>query len=409
VSSAPEPRSKSRQWLFRVLALVLVLVASEGLLRLAGAIAPPVRAALERPPPAVVPDDVLGVRPNPDLAEHDERGWRNATALKQANIVAIGDSQTYGTSVQSDEAWPTRLAERTGVCTYSMACGGYGPSRYLMLADEALELRPQVIVVGLYAGNDLADVYRRVYDENKMPELRVGAAPTAEAQTTEALFPEVEEVWKRTQIAATHQPLKPPGRSRLDVLSDNCKLLALVRRVSRSFRAKPKDTEWSELRRRADGVEPDLLLPHSDGAVQTLLTPALRFAVTDLNDERIAAGLRSSWEALRLIRDKSAPAARILVLLIPTKELVLAERVVDPPPVLRKLVESETELWRRTRTYLNAQGIPWVDGLVALRGAVARGENPYFRDHDGHPNPLGQDALAAAVAASAEVRRLAKP
>ena len=104
-----------------------------------------------------------------------------------------------------------------------------------------------------------------------------------------------------------------------------------------------------------------------------------------------------------------APATRVLVLLIPTKELVLAGRVADPPPALRDLVEAETEIWRRTRAYLSGQGIPWVDGMVALRGVLARGENPYFRDHDGHPNPIGQDALAAAVAGSDEVQRLKKP
>ena len=366
---------------------------------MADAIAPPVRKAS-----AIVSDEALGARPNPDLAEHDERGWRNPVALEQADIVAIGDSQTYGTSVRSDEAWPPRLGEKTGLRTYSISCGGYGPAHYLMLVEQALELRPELLVVGFYAGNDLADAYRVVYDEGKLPELRVGPGPNSGP-----LLPDVEEVWRRTQIAATGRPPKAPGRSTVDALTERCKLFALARKVHGSLKAKTSEADWNEIRERAAGVERDILLPHSEGGVQSLLTPALRFTVMDLSDGRIAAGLRASWEAFRRIRNRAAPRTRVLVLLIPTKELVLAESAADRPPSLRNLVETETEIWRRTRAYLGRQDIPWVDGLVALRGAVALGENPYFRDHNGHPNPIGQDALAAAVAASDEVRRLRKP
>ena len=43
-----------------------------------------------------LPDAVLGRRLNPDYPSHDRDGFRNAEVLQQAEIVAIGDSQTYG-------------------------------------------------------------------------------------------------------------------------------------------------------------------------------------------------------------------------------------------------------------------------------------------------------------------------
>jgi hypothetical protein len=47
-----------------------------------------------------------------------------------------------------------------------------------------------------------------------------------------------------------------------------------------------------------------------------------------------------------------------------------------------------------------------VDALPALRAALARGENPYPADWNGHLNALGNDLVADAVAGSAPFREL---
>ena len=43
---------------------------------------------------ALVDDDRLGKRGNPEWWEHDARGFRNPSALSSATVVALGDSQT---------------------------------------------------------------------------------------------------------------------------------------------------------------------------------------------------------------------------------------------------------------------------------------------------------------------------
>jgi len=58
------------------------------------------------------------------------------------------------------EAWPARLATRTGRVVYSMAHAGYGPVQYEHLLPESFALRPQGIIIGFYMGNDFADAYR---------------------------------------------------------------------------------------------------------------------------------------------------------------------------------------------------------------------------------------------------------
>jgi hypothetical protein len=49
-----------------------------------------------------------------------------------------------------------------------------------------------------------------------------------------------------------------------------------------------------------------------------------------------------------------------------------------------------------------------VDTLPTLRAAIARGENPYPSDWDGHLNALGNDLVASAVAESAALRGLGR-
>ena len=87
----------------------------EVLLNLLCVISGPVADALQPPWHIVTPsieDAELGHRPRPDFGDHDGRGFRNPVALEQAEIVCMGDSQTYGRGVQREEAWPQQLASQ---------------------------------------------------------------------------------------------------------------------------------------------------------------------------------------------------------------------------------------------------------------------------------------------------------
>ena len=64
--------------------------------------------------PPLVYDDVLGHRIEPGSGGHDEWGYRNKNVPESSDIVAIGDSQTYGIGATSTDAWPAVLAEFTG-------------------------------------------------------------------------------------------------------------------------------------------------------------------------------------------------------------------------------------------------------------------------------------------------------
>ena len=79
-------------------------------------------------------------------------------------IIAIGDSYTYGWGVEIEDTWLRRLeaqlrAAGHRVETINLGKPGTGPPDYAQLAEKAIPLlRPDLVIVGMLMGNDLAAV-----------------------------------------------------------------------------------------------------------------------------------------------------------------------------------------------------------------------------------------------------------
>jgi hypothetical protein len=79
-------------------------------------------------------------------------------------VVALGDSFTWG-EVPFADTWPVRLQSelrktmnRQDVEVISLALPGIGPKFYLRMWElEGRKLRPDLVVLGLFVGNDLTD------------------------------------------------------------------------------------------------------------------------------------------------------------------------------------------------------------------------------------------------------------
>jgi hypothetical protein len=96
----------------------------------------------------MVHDDVMGAVPSlhTKAGGLDAWGFRNREVPDTADIVVIGDSQTYGSSARMDDSWPYVLGRLTGRRVYNMSLGGYGPNQYLhLLKTKALSLKPRMI------------------------------------------------------------------------------------------------------------------------------------------------------------------------------------------------------------------------------------------------------------------------
>ena len=97
-------RRRSSRWCSRELCCRAIF----GSPRIRGSVA----AGLNQDGPAS--DAVLGMRMPPNAPGHDARGFRNAAAPERADLVAIGDSHTWGSNALIDEAWPQVLGPSLG-------------------------------------------------------------------------------------------------------------------------------------------------------------------------------------------------------------------------------------------------------------------------------------------------------
>jgi len=128
-------------------------------------------------------------------------------------IIAIGDSYTYGWGVESEQTW-LRLIEESlrgaglNVETINMGKPGAGPPDYADLAEEVVPLfRPDLVLVGMLQGNDLAAAGPEVIEE---------AAETF-LDKVRGLYPHsirlIEDMRLSRDYASRTQEMRPPQKS----------------------------------------------------------------------------------------------------------------------------------------------------------------------------------------------------
>lgn len=355
---------------------------------------------------ARVQDDYLTWRISPNRAGHDSRGWRNSTALAQSWIVAIGDSQTWGVNAGVKDTWPSQLSEITGESVYNMSLGGYGPVQYWQLTGEALELSPDYVIVGLYFGNDFFDTCNVVYTNEHYRDLR-----TAIDIDPEKTFQVIEAAnERRDQFIAK-------------ILSEDRKHESIVNRFkedtnlgrfldSRGFWPKwlstsDEDVTIQTALRDWSVIAPDETNLYDDGEVVTFFSPLYRLTAVDTQDPCIAEGVDITRTLLLRINSQvEDAAARLVVLLIPTKDLVYSDLMVEKQDGMSstysELITRETAIRNDMMQFLHDHQVEYIDSLPALQAAASNHIPIYTPTDDGHPTPLGYRVLAEVVAAGLE-------
>lgn len=389
----------------RRFALVLAsLIFAELLLHALGAASHDVRSVLT--PPAErntrwIEDTRLRLRSNPLWLEHDANGYRNPHALTHADIVTLGDSNTYGSFVAREAAWPQLLADKTGVSVYNMGVGGYGPAQYFLQIEDALRLSPKLIIIALYFGNDFVDT---VVLAQRNPEIRALASLAASKdaarslETGEALRRLEREMARRAQCneaSPSEVNRKPPVPSPLDRwLAHNVMLYALAGNLSAVLQAQLSAHAMSA----RSTASAENCATFVDGKWRTTFNVAYVGAALDSRDPWIELGFEVSRTVLeRIHRRVQAAGAELLVVLLPTKESAFWNKIRKPERFagLRKLVDDEAR-WRVQLTdALRKRDVPVLDLLPALRDAPVQ---PYFENTDEHPNETGHRLIANVIA-----------
>lgn len=403
---------------FSGLAILLMLCFVEVSLSFLARTSPRVERLLSSPYAApIVPDPQLGKRLNPEFPGHDERGFRNPNAPEQSDIVGLGDSQTYGTGVNPEDTWLNQLGLLVGQTAYNMAVPGYGPAHSLIQLEEALVLKPRIILQGFYAGNDLYDAFNFVYSHGQLVELKSKDHHVQEnirkAEKLESLQDHVTKVF--TMGGTTNLEEKQPNEASPKTfsppvfLSKYSKTYGFIRRTTyeiprlasrfqNSADAHPQDP-WDDVKAFAEAHK-SYTQVFDNGQFKTIFTSESRFSALNLKDHRISEGHKISLKSIEIMHKRAAEKNVLFIaVLIPTKELVFKEIWQNPSTSYRHLTENEIAFWHITKTFLKNRGIEYVDALPAIRDVFNSGIQPYQASQDGHPNAYGHRAIAKKVAA----------
>lgn len=374
--------------------VALCLLCGELALRAAGKLWPPASLFVAH---HRVHDEQLGWRLNSDYPDIDAWGFRNESVPARADIVILGDSQTYGYGVAPEASWPRQLSALTGRTTYNIACSGYSPAHGLALWDDAISLQPRVVVAAVYAGNDLYDTFDLVYKHDQLHHLR---SDDVDRQTRiadlEAATPLAEQARHVTRLGRPAWPLR-------NALRDHSALFHFLRQLgggSAALGGRAQDA-WHAAQKRANAYPQYLHAFDGGSGARTTMTVAKRLLPLDTRDERISEGLHLTLGALTDLANRSRDAGvRFMVLWIPTKELVFAPKLAATDvPDLPQLIEAETLLQGRVRALAMELDVDFVDALPVLRQSLEQGQQPYPETADGHPTSVGYRCIAAAVAA----------
>ncbi len=347
----------------------------------------------------VVADAHLGWRGNPLHVDHDLRGYRNERALDRADIVALGDSQTYGL-VEAPLAWPRLLSAHLGATVYNMALPGYGPMQSELQLDDALALRPRLVIVAPYFGNDLYDSFKL---SRRHPEMLTGISPVLRtaADAVDRDRPFEQEMLTLRSASEVSEQHEPAGRWAW--ISEHSKLYGLLRGIKVRLQTPQKGNPLlsKQFNTAAAALTPfqrEYASAEEGTEWRTILTPKHRLRALDDHDPRIRLGFEAMRAALLRMAEKCrSRGIRFLVVLVPTKESVFWVRVKNPSihPGLSEQVSTEHRLRGELMTALVERRIEFIDLLDALRKAP---DQPYHEDIDGHPNRVGNHVIEAAVA-----------
>jgi len=324
--------------------------------------------------PAALPGNATELRPTPGVAhpyighlhtphsqvvvesrdfrvvhDTDGHGFRNAWPWpERAEIVAVGDSLTFGYGVTAGESWPSVLARALPAVVVNLGLVGTSAPQYLRVYEVfGTGLQPRLLVVGVFARNDFWDAglferwLRSGVGGNYMHWRDGGQRAATEPDHS------ADSVLRRAVAAA--------GSS------------AIVRLARHVWRQQTEERRYFFFR---DGSRLELL-PDD-------------FASTTIGSEAGRPEYRLVLDALLTLHQRAREGGTaVLVALLPSKEEVylplLGVTARDPAGDLRQA--------------LRQHGIDHMDLLPLFRARAAAGQRLFF-ESDGHPNAEGYALIA---------------
>lgn len=331
----------------------------------------------------VVHDDILGGVPSPSaLAAFDRWGFRNPKVPETADIVAVGDSHTYGNTARMVDSWPYVVSRLSGRQVYNMGLGGYGPNQYFYLSKtKALTLRPNMIIWGLYMGDDFENAFSLTYGLDYWKDLRILPPQKVEANIWEG--PDTDTGTRKVRVW----------------LSRHCVIYQLAFHSGFGGRVKG-DIQIRNAAQLYPGYDTSLNIPERN-ILEAFRPKGVLFGL-DQENPNVREGMRITFELLKQMNEICQQNhVQFLVVVIPTKEMVFSDYLEHRPglpmgDVVDKLLVSERSARAQLFKFMVDKSIASVDPLPALKQSVGQGLYAISAG-DMHPGKNGYRVIGEAV------------
>jgi hypothetical protein len=330
-----------------------------------------------------VADPVLGMTIEPHAAGFDSWGFRNPSVPSSVDVLALGDSHTYGNTAKMEDAWPAVVQRATGLSVYNMGLGGYGPNQYYQLfMTRGVTLHPRYVVVGLYMGDDFENAFSITYGLDHWAFLRDGTRGPVNA-----------DIWGDVEAPTTFKSFR-------NWLSQNSIVYRLVVHGPALAALKAK-LQFGQVA--ADRDASVTVLDDSQSNIHEAFRPIRVAAGLDQQRAEVREGMRITFRLLHEMNQTCQRAGcSLIVVIIPSKETVFADYFARQTELhLKSVVDSLILNERAARSevgqFLTQAGIPYVDTLPALRQSI-RDKLYYPGPADMHPSANGYRVIGMAVA-----------
>jgi hypothetical protein len=329
-----------------------------------------------------VKDDILGMTIAANSPGFDSWGFRNPSVPAQADVVAVGDSHTFGNTARMDEAWPAVVGRSTGATVYNLGLGGYGPNQYSqLLTTRGLQLHPKWVLCGLYFGDDFENAFSITYGLPYWSRLRRGDFANVDPN-----------IWDTEGTPTLQKRIR-------NWLSRESMTYRLV--VHGALLASMKENV--QFKQIADGRDPATTALIVDNQnVREAFRPVGIAARLDQSNPAVIEGMRITFQ---LLQDMDGACRKqgctFAVVIIPTKETVFADYFKGQSQghlsgPIQKIISDEATARMKLFSFLDSAHIAYVDTLPSLRAHA--GEQLYARTtQDMHPGKNGYRVIGDAV------------
>lgn len=325
-----------------------------------------------------VADTDLGYRLSLEFHEADANGFRNPPNTGY-EVMAIGDSHTYGNNVSSVDSWPAVLRKNTNFSVYNFGVGSYGIFAYHALLKIAAKQETKAAIVALYPRNDFEISFSNcLILENESPFWQ------NESYRLQLVHP----VFQARKSCS--RKLKAKNISARDWLEKNTALMgALVAMLD--SKELPEDEIRYEF---PDGIQAISVARVNESAVN--MGP----------DNQVLRDMLDNFR--RMANDWAQSGVKTGVLILPSRERVVFgyfarhNRLNELDPTFVLEMQNQLVLEDQCVEILSAAKVPYRFALdevvIAFENALAENRDFYGSGDDGHPLQDGYVAYAQAAA-----------